>query len=84
MIWGWNVPLRHLCIFNQRLWVCLCNAGDGTGLGGVQQAGEICGAAEDGAAGTHEPQRYTSGDTWNCSCDHICHPACFSLACDLF
>ena len=79
MIWGWNVPLRHLCVFNQRLCVCLCNAGDGASLGGVQQAGELCGAVEDGTAGTHEPQRHTSGDTWNCSSDHICHPSCFSL-----
>ena len=47
--------------------MCLCDAGDGTRLGGVQQAGEISGAAEDGAAVTHEPQRHPAGESWYCT-----------------
>lgn len=55
------------CVCKLRLCVCLCDAGDGTCLGGIQHAGEISGAAEDGAAGTHEPQRHPSGENWYCS-----------------
>lgn len=42
---------------------CVAPTGDGCGLGRVQQAGEISGAAEDGAAGSHEPQRHPSGES---------------------
>ena len=41
--------------------------GDGPGLGGLQQAGELCGAVEGRARGTHEPQRHPSGQSRYCT-----------------
>lgn len=41
----------------------VCDAGDGTSLGRVHQAGEISRAVEDGVARTYEPQRHPSGET---------------------
>lgn len=64
-----------LCVF-----ISVRGSGDGPGLGGIQQDGEISRTAEDSVAHTHELQWHSSGEP-QCSAAPQTQTSCFNTLC---